>query len=407
MMPSPNTSLPPELQDVIIQHLSGDMHTLQRCALVSRTWSASSQHVLFCNIQVRLYTYGKTTKLLDDLISLPHLPALIRNLKIYRCFFDRDMPLPVHLSILTSVLSLLPNLIKVNFGGANFLQESIRPCLDLIPSVLGNAPLVEIESEINCIESFRHVFAILAGTHVKRVTLTGIVRDPPEPLVLTRERFHLPSLECIHFVVEGLQEEFHYSLMHNFDLPNLKQCEIVTSFAAELLHWQDVLRRGFPPLEVFKLKLASGFVNDLKRTDIPEEDTFHPLPLAGLPSRHIHLSVTAEDLNNILKFIEWWSSTFRALSDAQAEIHFTELTFAFTDLPNVDTLLKEAWDSLDSSLMHPMFSGVRRVHLERSRWCGVLIEYPGFAARMREVLPRLASRGLLRFVEDEDTGAPS
>ncbi len=118
------------------------------------------------------------------------------------------------------------------------------------------------------------------------------------------------------------------------------------------------------------------------------------------------MSVTAEDLNNILKFIEWWSSTFRALSDAQAEIHFTELTFAFTDLPNVDTLLKDTWDLLDSSLMHPMFSGVRRVHLERSHWCGVLIEYPGFAARMREVMPRLASRGLLRFTGEASQYTP-
>ncbi len=253
-----NTSLPPELEDVIIQHLSGDTRTLQRCALVSRTWSAFSQDILFRNLQVKLYSYEKTAKLLADLIFAPHLQTLVRDLAIYRRLSDDDIPLSAHLSCLASVLSRLPNLEKVAFEGGDLREESIQSYLDLIPDVLGNAPLVEMDSDIYSFESFQDVFEILEGTQVKRITLSGIASRHPVRLVSPREHLHLPSLECIRFGVEGLQRDFHRCLTHKLDLPNLKQCEIFTNFVHEFLRWRSVLLRGFPPLWLFKLELESG-----------------------------------------------------------------------------------------------------------------------------------------------------
>ncbi|KAF9000385.1 hypothetical protein BDZ89DRAFT_698008 [Hymenopellis radicata] len=434
MMPSTNTSLPPDLVDMIIRHLSGDKDALRNCALVSRTWSVFSQRALFRSIQVNLDTYKKMAKLLDDLISLPHLQTLVRGLTICERRPDDGIPSCTHMSCLASVLSLLPNLMKVVFED----NDPEGSYLDLIPNVLGNAPLVELDYEVYSIETFQHVFEILGGTIIKRVSLSGSIYGQTQGQTLVsgaiRKRLHLPSLERIRFGVSGLEEEFHNCLTHYFALPNLKQFECFTESVDDLVRWRDVLLRGFPPLELFKLELGIGFPDHLDYTEIREEDAFQPIPLAGLQFQHVHLSVNPEYLDDTRRFIEWWSSTFRALSDSKATIHFTELTFTFTDLQDINTL-EEAWNSLDDSLAHTRFSGVRNIHFERRIWQGeldplqaayyrvqqafesllMLISPPGgngrgtrntsyltpspvFADRMRLVLPRLASRGVLRFV---------
>ncbi|KAF9012245.1 hypothetical protein BDZ89DRAFT_481896 [Hymenopellis radicata] len=244
MMPSTDTSLPPELVDMIIQRLSGHKDALRSCALVSRTWSGFSQRALFRDAQVNLDSHERMAKLLDDLISVPHLQTLVRGLTVRQRWHFDDIPLPAHMSCLASVLSLLPNLMKVAFEDEDIDDIATRSYLDLIPNIL---PLVELHIGIYSVETFQHVFRILGGTNVKRVSLSGVVNPHEVDSEATRERLHLPSLERIHFEVDGLQEEFHNCLMQYFDLPNLKLCEIVIAFVDDLMKWLDVLRRGFPP----------------------------------------------------------------------------------------------------------------------------------------------------------------
>ncbi|KAF8997140.1 hypothetical protein BDZ89DRAFT_1052134 [Hymenopellis radicata] len=279
MVPSTNSFLPPELVDMIIQHLSGDKYALRSCALVSRNWSGFGQRALFRDAHwVDLSSYQKMAKLLDDLISVPHLQTLVRGLKIYPYCYEVDrIPLPAYMSCLASVLSLLPNLMKVAFENDDYDSEdvAIRSYLDLIPNVLGNGPLVELDIAVFSVETFHHVFGILGGTNIKRVSLSGIV-DPHEvDTGPTWKRLHVPSLEVIHLQFACLFEEFQKGLMQYFDLPNLKQCEIVTGLAYELLQWQNVLRRGFPPLQLFKLELDRGFPEDVDDdSDILEDDAY-------------------------------------------------------------------------------------------------------------------------------------
>ncbi|KAF9017729.1 hypothetical protein BDZ89DRAFT_1074570 [Hymenopellis radicata] len=403
MMPSTNTSLPPELLDMIIQHLVGHKYALRRCALVSQTWSVLSQRALFRDAQVKLYPYKKMARLLDDLISVPHLQTLIRGVTIrpHRHVLD-NIPLQAYMSCLAPVLSLLRNLTKVAFRNDLSEHAAIRSYLNLIPNVLGNAPLVELDVNVYSVETLHHVFGILGGTKIKRVSLSGFIDNETVTVVSgpIRKLLHLPSLEFIRFGVVGLEEEFHNCLTHYFDLPNLKLCEIVIALLDDLLQWQDLLRRGFPPLELFKVEVKSSVAEDIAWTDILEEDAYRPLPLAGLPFQHLHLSVNPENLDETRKSIKWWSSTFRALSDTKATIHFTELTFTFPDLQDIDTL-EEAWNLLDESLAHETFSGVQNIHFERShrepegRFITRAAYSSVLADRMRLVLPQLASRGVL------------
>ncbi|KAF8997655.1 hypothetical protein BDZ89DRAFT_1148440 [Hymenopellis radicata] len=130
--------------------------------------------------------------------------------------------------------------------------------------------------------------------------------------------------------------------------------------------------------------MDEGYPEDVEDDDI---DAYRLLSLAGLPFQHVHLSVNPGGLNETCKFIKWWSSTFRALSDSKATIHFTELTFTFPALQDIDTL-EEAWNSLDNSLAHTTFSGVRNIHFERSRREGRVVVRAAYS-------PVIADRMLL------------
>ncbi|KAF8899989.1 hypothetical protein CPB85DRAFT_1326983 [Mucidula mucida] len=396
-MPLIPTFLPPELVALIIEHVSGDTDDLRSCALVSRTWSDFSQRALFRNTHVHLY-FGidkKVDRLLDDLISIPHLQTLVDAVRVGQYCYYEAIPLPTHMSCLASVLALLPNLKKLAFKGGDNNDTSVTPSyLNLIPTVLPNAPLVELNIDVSSAECLRHVFVILAGTNVKRVSVYGNAGRKVESTG-THKRIYLPALERICFGVDNAQEDCYNYLAHELDLPNLKQCEINTGIPIGLLRWRNVLLRGFPPLEVFKLELADNFPHlvTYRARVMPEADSvFRPLPLAGLPFQHVHLSITCSgDLDEI---VEWWASTFRALSDSKATIHFTKLTLSFIDLPEIVNL-ESACQLLDDSLAHPMFSAVRDIHFEDSE---------GFppeailADIIRCSFPQLASCGVLRLV---------
>ncbi|KAF8881649.1 hypothetical protein CPB85DRAFT_1442763 [Mucidula mucida] len=420
----PNTSLPLELVDLIIQHLSGDTYTLRRCALVSRTWSELGQRALFRDAQLDLCSSTKMAKVLDDLTSMSHLRTLFRAVTVpQRCIDNNDVPSSGHMSRLASVLSLLPNLTKVvirEYVGSDD-KVATQSYLDLIPNVLGNTPLVELDIVIYSVEAFQHLFGILAGTNVKRVTLAGIVSCCKVDLEAPRQRLRIPSLEYIRFIVDGdLWEEFHHCLVHDFDIPNLKQCEIGTYFADKLLRWQGTLHKGFPPVGVVKLELvfrtsqlsnnpvfntASGIPSSLAYIDRPDQDDFRsiayvplpiylPIALGDLYFHHVHLKATSDSVIETRKLINWWACTFRALSaNSDAIIHFTEFTFMFAVSKNLDALIPEC-QSLDDNLAHPLFSTVRHVHFKDNK--GPIAE--AVAVKIRLALPQLAGRGVLSLV---------
>ncbi|KAF9031963.1 hypothetical protein BDZ89DRAFT_1063596 [Hymenopellis radicata] len=403
-MLSRSPSLPPELVDMIVQYLSDDKRALRSCTLVSRTWSSFSQRTLFRNTEFDLYSYSRMAKLHEALLSVPHLQTFIRRVMItqqdeisLKTRRSNDISLATYMSCLTSLLSLLPNLV---FMGFYFLdkddgnKDAIQSYLDLI-QIPRSSLLAELDLEfIFTVEDFHVAFEALEGTNIKRVTLFGVFDEPDIVGVgASVKRLHLPSLECICLEGGGLHAHFHDWLTRRVDLPNLKQCEIILGNGShELSAWRDVLFRGFPPLKFFKFEMTDGM--DYHGS---EEDALCPLPLAGLHFQHVHLGIDCGS-EYPCQVIKWWSSTFRVMSDSTATIHFTELTFTFTDPEN--DALKAAWQSLDDILSHPVFSTVRSIHFEKSDQNVLITQvvYPTLADKVRLALPRLASRGVLCFV---------
>ncbi|KAF9031992.1 hypothetical protein BDZ89DRAFT_1063630 [Hymenopellis radicata] len=399
-------TLPPELVELVVEHLVGDERTLRSCALVARTWAGAAQRALFRNVVIPA-TSKQLDRLLSHLTCLPHLQTLFRLVTIQAVPSDSLTSQDAYVSHLTNLLSLLPKVvfIKVDFVDTWWEAPANESFLAVIRNFLHRAPL--------------NVFDLFEGTNIKRVSLDSS-KDDYEDIVdlgIPVKRLRLPSVECIRFDVGMQQERFHHWLTHHrANFTNLKQCEIVAHDAQELVRWQDVMsHHGFPPFETFKFELIYDFVDNIER----DEDAYYDaeglisllpaLPLGGLQFQHVHLGIVVGKVryhivthDDIQRYnIEWWSAIFRAISASKATVHFTKLTF--TIMPPMDvTDIWSAWTGLDHSLMHPTFRNVRSIHFEKvDRWQTTLLTEAADSAltnEMRLVLPKLASRGVLCFV---------
>ncbi|KAF9018878.1 hypothetical protein BDZ89DRAFT_1044226 [Hymenopellis radicata] len=244
--------------------------------------------------------------------------------RLRRCF-------PSHLHVLPRICGFSsPNLVFMEFyfldtGRGN--NGAIQSYFDLI-QISRSPRLVELDFEfISNVEDFHAAFEALEGTNIKRVTLSGVFDEPAIVGVgASVKRLHLPLLELI-------------------------------GMAGRVASW-------IPPLKFFKFEMTDDLNHHLEYMDYHgSEDALCPLPLAGLHFQHVHLGIDCGS-EYPCQVIKWWSSTFRAMSDSKGTIHFTELTFTFTDPEN--DALKAAWQSLDDILSHPVFSTVRSIHFEKS-----------------------------------------
>ncbi|KAF7288914.1 hypothetical protein MIND_01407600 [Mycena indigotica] len=82
-------TFPPELDDLFIQHLKGDVPSLAACGLVNRGWLALSRPLLFGEVVLRDQNSGSFVELLASSKSLTFLPHL-HTLSIARPDTDLD-----------------------------------------------------------------------------------------------------------------------------------------------------------------------------------------------------------------------------------------------------------------------------------------------------------------------------
>lgn len=77
------STLPPEITDLIVDHLHDDKHTLSVCAVVSRRWLPGCQFHLFRQVTYRARLgEGRFTPLVSFLHNAAHLRGLIRSLTL-------------------------------------------------------------------------------------------------------------------------------------------------------------------------------------------------------------------------------------------------------------------------------------------------------------------------------------
>ncbi|KAF9018868.1 hypothetical protein BDZ89DRAFT_336418 [Hymenopellis radicata] len=405
---------PHEIVEIVVNCLRGKENQLRKCALVSVAWAGASQRVLFRHID--LSSYSRMTNLLPHLICSPHLPKLIRSLTIHqmRIFANLEnnyISRKAYMTCLTAILTLLPHITSLAVDFADCMLEgwSNQLFLDLLHSFLPLRPLITKLDlvHLSYVADFEPIFTLLKGTSIRRINVDSYNVQPEDSdgvVELDDSVFQLPLVEHIRVKIPLHEQRFHYWLsQRQASFPNLKCFEIFMASADDIARWCDVLQKGLPSLKECRFDLPCNLVdNEWNDTDIPEEEAYRALPLGGLHVQHIQFGVVGGrfkqsdflKLAREQKFVEWWACVLSTLASDKATIHFTELTFTFTDLLHERGILA-AWESLDKVLSQKFFSCVQHVHFETKAGC--IITDTDMAAKIRVAMPQLASRNVLCF----------
>ncbi|KAF9031949.1 hypothetical protein BDZ89DRAFT_1063566, partial [Hymenopellis radicata] len=401
-------AFPLEIVENVVNCLHGEENQLRKCALVSVAWAGATQRVLFHDVD--LHSYSKMTGLLPHLICSPHLPKLIRSLTIHQPsqIYKENVSCDDFMTCLTAILTLLPHItsLTVDFEDYSWEETSNRPFVDLLHSFLPRTPLLKLDVvNLSHVDDFEHIFALLKGTSIRRIIVDSYNCEPEDDVVESDGSvLQLPLVECIRVEITLHEQRFHYWLsQRRASFVNLNRFEIFMDSAEDLARWCELLQTGFPSVKECRFELVMlDFDDDEDHTHIPEEDAYRALPLGGLHFQHIQFGAISArskpsdflELAKEQKFVEWWAYVLSTLASDKATIHFTELTFTFTDLLHEGGILA-AWESLDKVLSQKFFSRVQRVHFETKAGC--IITDTDMAAKIRVAMPQLASRNVLCF----------
>ncbi|KAI0758789.1 hypothetical protein C8Q74DRAFT_1388511 [Fomes fomentarius] len=98
------STFPPEIKDLIIDELRGDVETLRQCALTCSGWLRRSRYNLYLDIQV--YTRTQLFSLCSAITEHTHLRPLVQSVTLQP--EDRPDSLYLMYTIPIPLLTLLP-----------------------------------------------------------------------------------------------------------------------------------------------------------------------------------------------------------------------------------------------------------------------------------------------------------
>ncbi|KAF9008115.1 hypothetical protein BDZ89DRAFT_1079166 [Hymenopellis radicata] len=405
-------SLPPELVELIVEHLLYDGHSLRSCALVARTWVIPCQRALFRDIV--LNDSLEVTRLPAHLIRYPHLQRLVQVVTIWQAPDSSERSvgscvLDNYMSCLTDLFPLFPCVISldVNFDMYKSWDAQDQQFLEALGAFLRKSEYLTVLNIRNLHRDaeFQQILSFLEGSNVKQLTLEANPSGPGNPLPVdcfnpALSLTHLPAIELLHintfYVFRLFSRSLDFWLRQSPTMfPNLKHCEVVVNGTSDLVIWlRDILQPTALRLQSFRLELMSYIFQD---PDLPtDEGLFHCLHFQ-------HFKLCTRQLGfepfHPRTMTNWFSSMFCHLADSGTTVHFTELTFTFTN-HHIEAVSAE-WRVLDEVLSHAAFVGVRHIHFEEDSDERILITdqtHSELVSVIRSTLPHLDRRGVLCFL---------
>ncbi|KAF9008118.1 hypothetical protein BDZ89DRAFT_1144310 [Hymenopellis radicata] len=398
--------LPPELVWLIVEHI-WDWDTLRICALVSRTWAIPCQRALFHDLH--LYEYTKMIRLPAHLIHYPHLQGFIQHVSVDHISWDIvtiQRPRDKYLSSLTALFPLISHItsLAVTFDRCHNWDTHDQQFVEAFSAFLRRSESLKV-LVINGLlnkRDLQQMFSFLDSTQVRRLSLHTEFQPAPGRVDFFDSTLSIARLPAVEFLRIDSHDAFELQTGLNLWLgqhlamfPNLKHLEIVVYDALNLHLWfSGILQPATLRLESFRLVLTRVVDSGVLADSMP----IYANLFDGLQFKHLQLHMLGpidpyeSDAPDI---IDWFSAMFRHLVEAGSTIHFTELTFTFTDVAGPE------WGSVDDVLSHAAFRGVGHIHFEEeSHYERTLIsklEHPELVSAIRDAFPHLASRGVLCF----------
>ncbi len=122
---SPSTPVPPELTDMVVDHLHDDKPSLSACSLVSRSWLCSARYHMFHSLNIRgLSVVEGFERFLRFLDSAPDVWMFVKELRLLGHIVSSS-PHATHFCHLTplallSILSKLQSLRSLTLEGLSW-----------------------------------------------------------------------------------------------------------------------------------------------------------------------------------------------------------------------------------------------------------------------------------------------
>ncbi|KAF9031975.1 hypothetical protein BDZ89DRAFT_1131584 [Hymenopellis radicata] len=269
MSPKSAPNLPPELIELIVEHLRGDCLTLRNCALVSRAWTAPSQRALFHD--TCLCYHLEVVRLPAHLRLYPHLQRLIQHLQV------RHAPRDIgsiwwrnnYMSSLVALFPLTPHVtsLDITFDRSQPWDAHDRLFVEAFGAFLCQSECLTTLAVHGLRDQldFQKMFSLLNGTKVQRLSLGTMFYNPYRPIRVdffdtTLSVACLPAVELLQINPRNAFElssglKFWLS-QHRIMFPNLKHCEFVANDSSDLVMWlRDIMQSTALQLESLRLEL--------------------------------------------------------------------------------------------------------------------------------------------------------
>ncbi|KZT72772.1 hypothetical protein DAEQUDRAFT_808758 [Daedalea quercina L-15889] len=365
--------VPPELCDYIIDYLHKDRKSLEACTLTCREWVPTSRYHLYCDVFLHKPKLFPAFKRL--LTASPLLGSYVRVLRISKLDKASQADLMMVEELLPAILGDLPNL--EHLGGS--LLSTAASILRFMPD---RTPVTELclqYCEFSALDDFARLF--YSCPRLQSLELCGVcwastscdvlppILDAPEPrrLVLGRD---VDFASAIGFLLRGN----HHRHIH--------------SLSAALSSEADAYA-------------LSVLMENIGETLTELEIEWHPvrpgLNVVSMPSTlSIPPNVSVERLTIRSAVSHAYSTPWvTSLLSAVGPVRMTTFALEIRLLGELNAL---DWKSVESTLTSERFESLRRVMVKVNIWSGVHMDQLSVRNLIRHNLPRLHSKGMLRFV---------
>ncbi|KAK0232584.1 hypothetical protein IW262DRAFT_3570 [Armillaria fumosa] len=367
--------VPPELTDLIIDHLAHDHRTLASCTLVCKSFFPRSHTHLFSRITIGHPSQPKSAR--QFLSLLPYVGALVKSLRIEaECGFrdkdERDFMMMNDLieellwktahdkqwvaydTALPMILASLPNLVSLEIRALRWRNPSrVHQCTPSFEHTLAAvAPqIADLRLDYVHFDSLTGFLNILSTFRGLKKLALGVIMAPPYPVVLPAETTEPLEIEELEVNMEGSASVVEVLMAAPWVMAfgKLKKLMVRRCYRAQM-------------------ELVRAIV-DLSRDSLEElvvDDCV--LPINRCPPLDVHhlksLSVTLSS-NCFPRLIPWWAG---ALGRGEtSKIQYVTLTVEHRSLANV-VLDKESWRALTQALEHDRMGALKRVDVMAKAW---------------------------------------
>ncbi|KAK0438404.1 hypothetical protein EV421DRAFT_963127 [Armillaria borealis] len=370
--------VPPELTDLIIDHLAHDHRTLTSCTLVCKSFFPRSHTHLFSRITIGHPSQPNSAR--QFLPLLPYVSGLVKSLRIEaECGFrdkdERDLMVMNDLidellwktahdkqwvardPALPTILASLPNLASLEIRALRWRNPSrVHQCTPSFEHTLGAvAPqITDLCLDYVHFDSLTGLLNILSTFRGLKKLALGVIMAPPYPVVLPDQTTELLEIEELEVNMEGSASvvEVLMAAPWVMSFGKLKKLRVRRCYRAQMELVRalvDLSRDSLEELVVDDCVLPVDHVNRCP-----------PLDVHHLKSLLVTLSSDC-----FPRLIRWWVGALGR--EETSKIQYMTLTVEHRSVANV-FLDKESWSALNQVLEHDRMGALKRVDVVVKAW---------------------------------------